>query len=170
MPQGRRHRLNVLLMAIRWSISCGEGLNWSRSGCEPMVCPSPRDRRVRTTSKQPISARIPAQWATPWPYKHEVQLKGCRECGGYSLGSIWSQLLSLWTILVLQTHRSPGNKKPAPESRRSTQKSSQLVAIPSDRRVPQTRSTEVGRNWHFSLGWLSSRRTFACIADSLQWN
>ena len=34
--------LDVLLMAIKWSISCGEGLGWAWSGCVPMVCPSLR--------------------------------------------------------------------------------------------------------------------------------
>ena len=62
------------------------------------------------------------------------------------------------------------NKKPAPESGRSARKSSQLVVIPSYWRVSQTQSAEVGRNWYFFLGRLSSRRTFACITDSLRWN
>nr|CAN83180.1 hypothetical protein VITISV_013309 [Vitis vinifera] len=53
---------------------------------------------------------------------------------------------SQWTIRVLQAHRSPKNKKPAPESGRLAQKSSLLAAIPSVRKALQTRSAEVGRN------------------------
>ena len=45
---------------------------------------------------------------------------------------------------------SLSNRKLAPESGKSARKSSRLAAIPSDRRVPQTRSVEVGRNWYFS--------------------
>ena len=58
----------------------------------------------------------------------------------------------------------------APESGRLARKLSQLETIPSDWRVPQTRSTEVGINWYFSLERLSSGRIFAYISDILWWN
>ena len=105
----------------------------------------------------------------PWPHTLRVQPKGCWECDRYSQDSIWSQLPSQWTIRVLQARRSPGNKKPAPESEKSTQKSS-LATIPSVRIAPQTRSAKVGKNWHFSLRRLSSGQIFACSADSLHSN